>query len=203
MSEAIIKGIVLNLSEEIERVRVAAVGGLKTIIDEADADSDGRWVLTMTDAVEWIVAQTRGSKTVAIAARPKDTMELVFPEPVAVELLVEESDGPVALWIDPLRIEDFPDELLWVLRAHPGNVVDLHQLELELAAPATTLEIQRGRYRLSGGRFSISDEIINTNLKLVRVLEQKTGTISEANDGAFEVDILQSSHLLLTFAPPV
>lgn len=201
MSKTIIKGTIANHAGG--SARVVAVGAGKKILDEADVDADGRWSLEVADQVEWIVAQTTGSRLTEVAARPEETMELFFPEPVPVELLVEGSDGPAALWIDPMRIEEFPDELLWVLHAHPGNIVDLHQLELELAAPATRLEIQRGRYRLSGGRFSISDEIINTNLKLARALEQTTGTICEGNDGAIEVDILQSSHFLLTFAPLV
>lgn len=199
MSESVITGTIANRWSN-QSVRVASVGAGSTIIDETEVNADGPWSLNVTEAAEWIVAHTTGSRFATFAARPQENMEIVFPEVVQLDLQFEGLDGPAALWLDPLQVQGFPNELLWALRAHPDNIVDLHLVQLQLPG-VNKLEIQRGTYNLSGGRFAISDEIINTSLRLTRGLDQTAGTLVEARDGGIEMDIPESSTLLLTFGP--
>lgn len=198
----IIKGTIENRPSKNERRRIVAVGSGTPILGEVDVGVDGHWSLEVIDPVEWIVGQATGARIAAVAAPPQETMQLVFAEPVQLELMFEGLDGPAALWLDPLHMEEFPDELLWVLRAHADNIVDLHLAELDLSDHDWKLEIQPGRFRFSGGRFSFSDEMIDTNLRLVRVLDRNTGTVTEASEGLVDVDIFQPSSFLLTFGPP-
>lgn len=200
MSESIITGTIANRWSN-QSVRVVSVGVGSTIIDEIEVNEDERWSLKVTEAAESIVAHTTGSRLATFTARPQENMEVVFPELVQLDLHFEGLDGPAVLWLDPLRVQGFPNELLWALRAHPDNIVDLHLVALQLPGAGNKLEIQRGRYGLSGGRFAISDEIINTNLRLASGLDQTTGTLFDARDGVIEVDILQPSTLMLTFGP--
>lgn len=200
MSETIFTGTMLNYEGENEEARVVAVDAGQTFIDETEVGADGSWSLKTSAHVDWIVAQTRGARIAAVAARPQEMMQLSFPETVELELEFEGVDGFAALWLDPLELQGFPDELLWALRAHLGDIKDLHIAELQIRTPVMKLEVQPGRYRISGGRFSISDEIINTNLRLARALERDTGTSIESINGAVVVAIFQPANYLLNFS---
>ncbi|HEY0006849.1 MAG TPA: hypothetical protein VGB17_18865 [Pyrinomonadaceae bacterium] len=201
MSEKILTGTLLNRRSDEDPARVVAVGPDQTILSESRVGPEGVWSLPVAGSLEWLVAQTGGKQLVSAAVRPAEPARIALPDSVPLEFEFAGAEGFAALWLDAVELQGFPDELLWVLRAHTGNILDLHQAELRIPAEAVNLEVQPGRYRLSGGRFSITDELVNTNLRLASALDQRTGTVFESEQGVLVLDIFQPSGYLLTFAP--
>jgi hypothetical protein len=107
------------------------------------------------------------------------------------------------VWIDPTELEGFPQDLIWVLRAHPNDIIDLHVGEFSITEGDIELNVQRGRYRLSGARIAIHPVVADEERGVVlsRVTNQTTGQTLETSNGEVLVNIRGPATYRLAFTP--
>lgn len=134
--------------------RVVVLAGGRAVA-ETPLAGDGTWALEHEGGVDWLVVQVGGDRIAAVAARPADGQTVALPPLVTLRLLIQGAAGDALLWLDPVRLDGFPDDLLWALRTHPGGIIDLHVGTWGAGEPELTLAVQPGTYRLSGGTIAL------------------------------------------------
>ena len=105
------------------------------------------------------------------------------------------------MWVDPIDLAGFPQDLIWSLFAQPDKIVDLHVAELTLApgGKPVTILLQPGRFRLSGGTIALRPGFGSAPLKLTGVTEVATGARIEGHNGQFIIDIHGPARYRLNF----
>jgi hypothetical protein len=182
--------------------RVVFVGEGRAVLGETDADADGRWSFETAAEVVSVVAQLAGQRQfAAVAVAPQTATSIVLPRLLPLAIDFDPAPEGVVLWLDPVELEGFPQDLLWALRTHPHNVFDLHLREFPVDSPGLSLEVQRGRYSLSGGRVEVSPAFFVPNFALQQVTDEATGVVSASADGVATVEVLQPARYRVRFSP--
>jgi hypothetical protein len=151
---ATLRGEVSGLTAGRDAASVLAVRG-QQVVSGAPVGDDGRWMLELDDGADRLVVRFTGSRIGAVTVRPSEPRPVAPPASARVLLTLVGALPGAMLWVDPEALDGFPDELLWTLRAHPGDLVDLHVGEWTADTPTLELDLQRGRYRLAGGLIAL------------------------------------------------
>jgi hypothetical protein len=138
-----------------------------------DTDASGNWHLPADSTVANLVGICTEDGIAAVSASAPGTT-LVLPERLTCEFDFESAAPYSQIWLDPLELDQFPHTLMPALHAGPGGSILLHVASFE-ATGALVLALQRGRYRLSGGRIAIHPAVETGSEGL---------TIGEASDVA-------------------
>jgi len=182
--------------------RVIVLGEKETILSEVLLDANGEWTAEVSKPIKWVIAQLSDSYFAAAAMTSTDYEQIVVPGLVKLQLEFETSFRGVVFWLDPVELVGFPQDLLWTLRAHPDNVVNLHVKELPIVETQIQINVQRGKYRVSGGRFAIRPEVgkEKSPVTLVRATNKITGESVEAMNGEIVVNVYDDVEYRLFFA---
>jgi hypothetical protein len=113
----------------------------------------GRWQLPSDDAVTLVGVRTEdGIAATSSVAAPGAA--LVLPRTMTCQFEFDGRATNSQIWLDPLQLDQCDDTLLPALRAGPAGLVLLHVGSFDATAHRA-LQLQGGRYRLSGGRIAI------------------------------------------------
>lgn len=179
--------------------RVFAVREHHSVVSESGVHDDGSWSLDVAEPVDWVVGQLRGSRLAAVASEPSDALHLELP---SLSRLVLRPEGPVhgaSVWLDPVEIDGYPRELSWALRSHPGSVIDLHIGAYVAEVDSIILYVQRGTYRISGGRLSLHPGS-SPGTEVAHVVDESSGSTHVAGDGSVDIAVDGDALYRVTFA---
>jgi hypothetical protein len=151
---------------------------------------DGPWALEHEGDIDLVVVQVDGDRIAATTAAPIDGQTVALPPLVALRLLVQSAADNAMLWLDPMHLDGFPDELLWALRIHPGGTIDFHIGAWGLGEPELSLAVQPGTYRLSGGTVALHP---GQQGSTVTQVAGPGGAVIEASDGEVVLKISGNS----------
>ncbi len=201
------RGRVENYSSHSPHDRVLLLDREHHLLQSVSLETNGQWESQLDSAedVYWVIVQLLGERCAAAACPAADSQEIALPALVDVDLSFANPVPNALLWLDPVALTGFPDELLWTLRLLPDRVVKLHLAEFPVLEDALQLQLQlqQGQYQLSGGRFSIRSAAIggDTPILISYGVEQTTGERLMATDGVLPVEIADSSSYQLVLSP--
>lgn len=160
------------------------------MLAEVQTAADGLWTLEPQSTLEWVVASSLGHRIGAVFARPGESRELQFPVQKNLQFEFPQAPQGAVIWIDPLELEGFPAELLSALRTHPDQVIDLHLRELTTTS-VQRLNVQSGKYRISGGRVAIHPPLSADAESLVLgcLVDRETSTMLPAKNGEVIIEV--------------
>ena len=179
------------------RVRVVCVRGTEITAEALVDGPGGAFSVEPSEPPDWVVVQTVASRLAAVALRPAPVLRIGLADTARVTLQAEQPPAGAGLWLDPLRLEGFPDELLWVLRARPDGSVALHVLDATLSDGSAHLDLQVGTYRLSGGLQPVRPW--DAAATLSRVVDRATGRTLPVSRGESTFAVTGGAVLEVTF----
>ncbi|MEO8455406.1 MAG: hypothetical protein ABI454_09610, partial [Sphingomicrobium sp.] len=155
MSEVRLQGTFASESIARGAVRVAGLDSGGGVCAETTVDRQREWRLSAPRQIASIVVQQTQT---GIAARLFDATDAeVLRLPILQACRIEFASQPPGahLWVDPISLDSFPDELLGALRLHPEGTIDLHLVDYACSEGDLILYLQPGRYRIGGGRLAL------------------------------------------------
>ena len=196
-------GVLLNRTGTSARDRVIALGPGNEFLGETHPEADGRWSMTVGGAASRIVAQEAGERIGAAIAQVADSGQITLPAVIPVEFTFDPVVQGAELAVDPLALTGFPGDLLWVLRTHPSNVIDLHVGQYSVGPSPVRVDLQSGRYRLSGGRLALHPVISQAQAaqRLAGVEDVASGQRLSATNGEIVLDVSGPARYRVTFEP--
>lgn len=198
------RGRVENYSSHSPHDRVLLLDREHHLLQSVSLETNGQWESQLDSAdTHWVIVQLLGERCAAAACPAADSQKIALPALVDVDLSFANPVPNALLWLDPVALTGFPNELLWTLRLLPDRVIKLHLVEFPLAAEPLQLQLQQGQYQLSGGRFSIRSAAIggDTPILISYGVEQATGERLVATDGVLSVKIADSTSYQLVLSP--
>jgi hypothetical protein len=197
-----ITGTLYNRVGHDELDRVVALGEGRTVLAEFPVAPDHRWTFEFEGQRSAVVGQLKGRRIAAAFAHTEAADEISIPDLVQIDFQFEPPSANAALWIDPVALDGFPDAFLWALRSHADGSVDLHVGEFTASKPLT-LWLQRGKYRISGGCFSLRPDATGREeaITIEYARNEKTGNIIRSKDQEIVLDVHGDDQWRLLFTP--
>lgn len=176
--------------------RVVGVGADGSARAVTESDDNGCWHLPADSTLTMFVGVRTRDGIAATRTAAASGTTLVLPETMTCRFEFDCAAPYTQLWLDPLRIDGFDDTLLLALRAGPSGSIVLHVGSFEAAGGALTLELQPGRYRLSGGRIAIHPALgmDSEGLMVGEVVDLVGGQPLARQDGDWLLHIRQPGH---------
>lgn len=184
------------------RVIAAAYGRL---LAEAPVSADGHWRLKTDKHADAIIAQQHRSAVSAVYLTPQPQIRIKLPEMVTLEFKTDVAPYNLPGWLDPAALEGFPDNMIGLLFARSGGLIDLHVCEFELTPDQKRVKVpvQRGRYRLSAGTVAIRPGFGDRPLQLAGVTDMNADKLIKRENGVFKLNIVESARFRLHFSEAV
>ena len=198
-----LSGLLLNRSPTTGQDRVIALGPGNEILGETPPEHGGRWSMMLVGTADRIVAVEAGERIGATVAPVADSGQLTLPALLPVDFTFDPVVQGAELWVDPVELYGFPTGLLWILRTHPNNVIDLHVGQYAVTPSPLRLNLQPGKYRLSGGRLALHPVTSPAQAaqRLADVEDVDTGQQVRAANGELLLDVSRPASYRVKLEP--
>jgi hypothetical protein len=193
----LIKGKLIDYDAADPHDRIVALSDQRALLAEGSMDTKGNWSLDLLVQPANVVAQFGGSRLGAVQYSIAEAARMSMPSFVSIQFWAIDPFEGATVRLDPIELEGYPQDLNWVLRSHPNQIVDLHVAEMPCGRDPLALQLQRGTYRLSGGTIAIRS--FEKNLILYSVTNEDTGVITKAINGDVVLDVSGPSRYELSF----
>lgn len=169
--------------------RVCSVAPDGTVLQAATADGAGRWQLAAPHATARVLGSASATGIAAGVAPAQTGAAIVLAPTETCDIELHGAGRDTQVWLDPLQLDGLPAELLAALRATPDGAVLLHIGTWDAAPGRLSLALQRGTYRVSGGRLAIGDSDAAAALGIGSVVDAASGTSLRRRGGDWLLDV--------------
>jgi hypothetical protein len=153
MSTMPLSGTIVDAAGRGCRARIAGLAADFSTRVVTHSDEAGRWQLPEDDAVRTLIGVRSDDGIAAVSTVAAPGAALVLPPTLACSFEFDGGASNTQVWLNPLQLDHFDDMLLPALHAGPAGSIVLHVGSFD--AVPRVLQLQAGRYRVSGGRIAI------------------------------------------------
>lgn len=135
--------------------RVLVMNGAGHVCAESLSDDEGRWRLECAEEPEWVLAYTFEEGIAAVVKPAHESEHMNIPLGHVCSVICDGADAYVEFALNPIYIDDMSDAHTSAMHWQADGNIRLYVAHWSCAPTPRALYLQTGRYRLSGGSYTL------------------------------------------------